>query len=186
MPELCVLPSPFLSAASLSLCPSLSPPFLSGCLSLLSLAPPVSLSLCLYLFAISLCASPRRVLTANNAPRDALENIHFSCRGEAREPRVAFEIYFPLKLPMHRTPSLSLSPGNQARHRRRTCPTFRQQPPRRVRPATYSPAPGLDRELFQRWHTVVGGAPLLAAFVARYLIPSATRDTTNHPEELPA
>ena len=91
MPELCVLPSPFLSAV----CPSLS-------LSL-SLFLFLFLSLCLYLFAISLCASPRRVLTANNAPRDALENIHFSCRGEAREPRVAFEIYFPLKLPMHRT-----------------------------------------------------------------------------------
>lgn len=65
---------------------SLSPPPLSF---LSSLPPPLSicLPLSLYLFAISLCASPRRVLTANNAPRDALENIHFSCRGDEKERR---------------------------------------------------------------------------------------------------
>lgn len=76
------LPSPFSASLFLSLSP-----FSRPSLALSSLPPPLSiyLPLSLYLFAISLCASPRRVLTANNAPRDALENIHFSCRGDEKE-----------------------------------------------------------------------------------------------------
>lgn len=99
------LPSP--SSTSLFLSP----------FSRLSSSSPLSIRLprSLYLFAISLCASPRRVLTANNAPRDALENIHFSCRGDekekegkrGREDRAAIhagsEIYFrDQKLSTHR------------------------------------------------------------------------------------
>lgn len=60
------LPSPF--SASLLLSP-FSRPSLTP--SSLPLPLYIYLPLSLYLFAISLCASPRRVLTANNAPRDA-------------------------------------------------------------------------------------------------------------------
>lgn len=60
------LPSPFSTSLLLF-------PFSRPSLALSSLPLPLSiyLPLSLYLFAISLCASPRRVLTANNAPRDA-------------------------------------------------------------------------------------------------------------------
>lgn len=85
MPELGSLPS-LCSRASVSFSLSLSLDHLS-CSRLILLLLSVYLSLSLYLFAISLCASPRRVLTANNAPRDALENIHFSCRGDGKERR---------------------------------------------------------------------------------------------------
>lgn len=108
LPSLCS--RPLSSSHSPSLALSSRPPLLSICL-------PLSL----YLFAISLCASPRRVLTANNAPRDALENIHFSCRDEkekegkrGREDRAAIhagsKIYFrDQKLSAHRF-------GNEYRH----------------------------------------------------------------------